>query len=129
MKSILLILLFTLISLKANTMDVAKTREIPQFTNNGLEYSIKVSEHFEPFVYLNNKLQDMKINFKGLDFLDFGVGIGASGDISKSFSYFFKYSSSTQVYDELKHYYEYFRTLKQDNVETSSIYAGLNIRF
>ncbi|QFR50093.1 hypothetical protein FJR48_10295 [Sulfurimonas lithotrophica] len=128
MKSILFILLFALISLKADTIDVAGETGILK-VKSGFGYSIKVSEHFEPFVYLNNKLRDLKIDFKDLNFSDLGVGIGVSGDISNSFSYFFKYASSQQIFDELKHYYEKYRTLKYDGIETSRVYAGLNIRF
>ncbi|WP_373071551.1 hypothetical protein [Sulfurimonas sp.] len=129
MKSILFILLVALISLEANTHYMAHENESVQVPKNGLGYSYEVNKHFEPFVYLNNKLQDMKMNFKDFDLSNIGIDIGVSGDLSNSFSYFFKYSSTEKMYYKLKDYYEHYSTLKQDTMENSKIYLGLNIRF
>jgi hypothetical protein len=129
MKSILFILLVALISLEANTKYIAQEKESVEVVKSELGYSYEVNKHFEPFVYLNNKLKDMKMNFRDLDFSNLGIDIGVSGDLSNSFSYFFKYSSSEKVYYELKRYYDHYSTLKHDTMESSKIYLGLNIRF
>lgn len=129
MKSILFILLVALISLEANTQHSAYKSESFQIPKNGLGYSYEVSKHFEPFVYLNNKLKDMKMNLKDFDLSNIGIDIGVSGDLSNSFSYFFKYSSSEKMYYKMKYYYEQYSAIKQDTMENSKIYVGLNIRF
>lgn len=129
MKSILFILLVAFISIEANTKYAVQEKEFLDVTKSGLGYSYEVNEHFEPFVYLNNKLKDIKMNFKDLDLSNLGIDIGISGDISNSLSYFFKYSSSEKVYYEIKKYYEHYNAIKHDTMESSKIYLGLNIRF
>lgn len=129
MKSILFILLVALISLEARGESLSQEKEFLEVSKSGLGYSYEINEHFEPFVYLNNKLKDMKMDLKNLDLSGIGLDVGISGDFTKTFSYMLKYTSSQKFYSELKSFYQQYSIARDDTVENSKIYLGLNIRF
>jgi len=113
MKSILLTLMLTLVSLNADTA---------KGTQNEFKYTVEVAEHFKPYVCLENKLDSLKIDLKDL-------AIGATGKINEFLSYSFKYSSSQKLYNDLKIFYDKFSDIKTEEIKTSALYVNLNLRF
>ena len=113
MKSILLTLMLTFVSLYANT---------DRDSQNTLMYSINLAENFKPFVSYENKLENLKI-----DILDLTIGV--SGEINKSVSYTFKYCSSQKLYTEIKSFYDKLLDVKVKDIETSILYVNLNLKF